>query len=406
MENLKNKILNFKEKLIKRSNNLQNYNKEKKDKTFFKPTESIFSIENLITLLFLIFLIGGIYLFTHIVIGDSGDDTNTTDNIGAVAVESSTDISSEPIDEVITSKRITTSHLCASLREVPIKNNHPKKELDLSIEEYLPELPDMPDISKLMTYEGEVETVKAVVDKKSYKQSDLLIIGDTKIWFGRNSIKLNEDELCIKAKNKLICRLEGIDVPNIRIVRQLTKQKIGKIRIGRHKKETWIVISPNSSYSNNFEIREVSGREYEEEIVFHKKYHTTNRRVSPPAETHTRATSTSLSQSKVKQWNDADGLYLDNEFIATFKEDRVTLERGSCNMENGKWICTIPNKKVQWEDITQKIKHLNAIESVKLNLDSRTKQDARVIITLKPWYRAVKRIVNGKEILIFEGNRG
>ena len=402
MEKLKKIIFNIKEKLMQRINNLENSNKEKKD--------TIFSIENLITIFFLLFLIGGIYLFNSIFLGDSQDNNNTTDSMVAVVAENSIKTSTNPIVDNNNdddnyeniSHRVSNSHIRASLREHPIKNSRPKKG-EFSITEYIPDMPDIPNVSDLITYEGTVETIKAVVDRKSYKQSDLLIIGDTKIWFGRNSIKINEDELCIKNKNKLICRLEGIDVSNRGIVRQLTKQKIGKIRIGRHKKETWIVISPNSSYSNDFEIKEVSGKEYEEEIVFHKKYHNTNRRVSPTHITHSSTiNNTTISKSRVKHWNDSDGLYLGSDFVATFKRDRVTLERGSCNIENGKWICTIPNKKVQWEDISQKIRYLNAIESVKLNPDSLTKRDARVIITLKYGHKAVKKIVNKKEVLIFE----
>ncbi len=415
MEKLKDIIVKIKEKVIQRSNSFENSNKEEKDSILSKLEKSIFSIDNLITLLFLIFVVGGIYLFNHIFLGASGDNQKTTDSGGAVVAVATENPTQTPIPPIADeenyniNKVVSNSYIRTPLRDSPIKSSHPKKG-DFSIKEYLPELPDMPDmpnipdVSNLITYNGSVETIKAVVDKKSYRQSDLLIIGDIKIWFGRDSIKINEDELCIKNKNKLICRLEGVDVSNIGIVRQLTKQRIGKIRIGRHKKETWIVITPDSSYSNSFGIREVSGKEYEEEIVFHKKHstkHTTERKVSPTHTTH-HTVNSNISKSKVKHWNDSDGLYLGGDFVATFKSDRVTLERGSCNIENGKWICTIPNKKVQWEDISPKIRHLNAIASVKLNLDSHTKRDARVIITLKDGYRAVKKIVNKKEVLVFE----
>jgi len=420
MKKLKGMMFNIIKKVGERGKNFGKSTKEKKVRKSLSLKESIFSVDNLLTLLNIAFVVGIISLLYYMLLGSSSDnneDSNITTN-GGVAVVAESSINNTPtlstrdannVDGMVetTSFRVTSSHMHTALRDHPIKKTHSlkysnSKDGDFSIEEYLPDFPDLPDMSDLITYEGSVETLKAVVDKKSYKQSDLLIIGDTKIWFGKNSVKINDDDLCMKSKNKLICRLEGVDISNVGIVRQLTKQKIGKIRIGRHKKETWIVVSPNSSYSSNFEIKEVGGREYEEEVVFHKKNSTTNRRTYP-ARTHSSAvSSTKLSQSRIKHWSDSDGLYLGSEFVATFKRDRVTLERGSCELENSKWVCTIPNKKVQWEDVSQKIRYMNSIVSVRLNLDPHTKRDTRVIITPKYGYHAVKKRVNGKEVLVFE----
>jgi len=224
------------------------------------------------------------------------------------------------------------------------------------------------------------------LDTTQYKQSDMLTIDKMKIWFSKDKIMSTQScfgTLVHTDKKVIRCKIKK-HITNPEIVKGLTKPKFAKrIKIGWHKElgESHIVISLNSDYKF-VEVKRVNAPDHVEDVVFKKIV--------------------KLSKPRVKHWSDGDALYLDDSLI-TFKKDAITLtdKNASCIEDGNRWICKILDKRVNYKDITSKLKKQEFAKSVELS-SYNSKESARVVVTLKDEYSLLSNItVNGNRVLRF-----
>jgi len=317
-------------------------------------------------------------------------------------------------------------------KEIPVSQKEPSPKVNHTYTQHTPHKRDIPKKTqpqkKLVKNQSaktthstkkhknikntKIETIKIKISKINIT-NDLLIFDKAKIWFGEKDIKTTKEcyfiEDFIQNKNKFICKLK-MDVYNPDIVNQLTKIKFGKVEIGRHKTETHIVVTINDNYKFKKRNR-IENQEYTEEIIFTEKNNVNNIKKEeeeefPTQENEDKKKVVNLIKQEVKpwqikHWSDSDGLYLSNDFILTFKKDRITLNNGSCTTRGIKLVCVIPHKKIkEFKDITSKVIHQEFAEEIVLNIDG-SNNNVRVVITLKEGYRVDKKEKNGKKVFVF-----
>jgi len=308
-------------------------------------------------------------------------------------------------------------------KEIPVSQEEPSSKVNYTYTQHTPHKRDIPkktqphkrltkNQSAKTTHRTKkhknienpkIETIKIKISKNNIK-NDLLIFNKAKIWFGEKDIKTTKEcyfkENIIQNKNKFICKLK-MDVSNPDIVNQLTKIKFGKVEIGRHKTETHIVVTINDNYKLKKRNR-IENQEYTEEIIFTEKNNVNNIKKEKEFPTQENEDKKKvINKQEVKHWSDSDGLFLSNNFILTFKKDRITLNNGSCTTRGIKLVCVIPHKKIkEFKDITSKVIHQEFAEEIVLNIDG-SNNNVRVVITLKEGYRVVKKEKNGKKVFVF-----
>ena len=239
-----------------------------------------------------------------------------------------------------------------------------------------------------------VPKINVILDTTSYDDSDILIMDDMKIFFSENKIMSTEScfgTLINTNKTILRCKIKK-QIVNPELLEQLVKQKFAKtIEIGWHPKiqESHIVVKLNSDYTF-VEIKKVIAPDHVEDIVFKK---TIEEPIKQKVE---------LIQPEVKHWSDSDALYLDDVLI-TFKRDKITLtgKGSSCHQEGNKWVCLVVNKRVNYENITDKLKKQEFADIIELS-SYNSNENTRILITLKENYAvSSNKTVNKNCVLSF-----
>jgi len=317
------------------------------------------------------------------------------------------------VDNNLTDDNLLVIHTSSSRTKEPLRTERPlsnkvnanKKEIDIK-KEVIKEVSKKP-VANLLSSISTLKTSKI----KSNADGDVLLLSNgVQVYLRKKKLTSTRTfKQVINHPNELVCTLKNTKLlESIDLTSQL---KVSNSFVSRLR----LIPQPNNRVNIRLDIKKGCKQKKDKsnlgKVITFKcqnkkkvRQRVTVKKVIPKkiVAKRKRVVQIKVTRPKVTYWPQSDRLFLDNNLVATFKKDILTLEVGFCKLENGKWVCIIPKHKVGgFINIKSKLKHQKFAKEVVLN-SKKSNHNVRIVITLKEGYRASKDRANGKQVLVFK----